>query len=156
MNKQPKSTIESMPLYIIILLIFQFILFSPELISSIKNKRRLSELFIDIFTEKEDHLYLYGFGILIVIFVIVHIIYIIWRKTVMKCGVKHSGKIIETVSSFAQISRRSTLRYKYKVKLENDSVVFTQNYLDNEIERQNLRTCTVYEYKGKYVFCDFK
>ena len=74
----------------------------------------------------------------------------------MKYGVKHSGKIIETVSSLAQISRRSTLRYKYKVKLENDSVVFTQNYLDNEIERQNLRTCTVYEYKGKYVFCDFK
>ena len=46
--------------------------------------------------------------------------------------------------------------YVYKVKLEDNRIVFTQKYLDNEIERFNLRTCTVYEYKGKFVFCDFQ
>ena len=74
----------------------------------------------------------------------------------MKYGVKHSGKITESISGLSQVSRRSTSYYRYKVELEDGQVVFTKNYLDNEIERLNLRSCTVYEYKGKFVFCDFK
>lgn len=78
------------------------------------------------------------------------------KKTVIKFGTKHSGKIIESLSNLSQISRKSTMYYVYKVKLEDNRIVFTQKYLDNEIERFNLRTCTVYEYKGKFVFYDFQ
>ena len=156
MGKQPKSTIESMPMCMLVTLIFQFLLFSPELISTIKGGERLSDIFKSIFTDVEDHLYLYGFTGLILIFAVIHMVYTIWKNAAMKYGVKHSGKITESISGLSQVSRRSTSYYRYKVELEDGQVVFTKNYLDNEIERLNLRSCTVYEYKGKFVFCDFK
>lgn len=156
MNKQPKSTIESMPTCILVTILFQFVLFSPELISTIRKKETFSNLFKNIFSNIENYLYLFGFGILIVILFIIHIVYTIRKKTVIKFGTKHSGKIIESLSNLSQISRKSTIYYVYKVKLEDNRIVFTQKYLDNEIERFNLRTCTVYEYKGKFVFYDFQ
>ncbi len=145
-----------MPMCMLVTFIFQFLLFSPELISTIKGEERLSNLFKSIFSDVEDHLYLYGFTALILIFAVVHVVYTIWKKGAMKYGIKHSGKITESISNLSQVSRRSTLYYKYKVELEDGQIVYTQNYLDNEIERLNLRSCTVYEYKGKFVFCDFK
>lgn len=85
-----------------------------------------------------------------------YISYIIWENKSVKYGIKHSGIITESLAGLSQVIRKSTMRYKYKVRLEDNRIVFTQNYSVNEIERYNLRTCTVYEYKGKFVFCDFK
>jgi len=156
MNKQPKNNFESMPTYIFVTLIIQFLLFSPEIVSTIRNKETFTSLFKSIFVDFEDHLYLYGFWFFIIIFVFIHIFYQAWKRTAIKSGVEYSGIITGCLESLSQISRRSTTRYRYKVQLDDGREVYTQIYLSNEIEQLNLRTCTVYEYKGKFVFCDFK
>ncbi len=156
MKSQPKNTVENLPSWIISFVILQVLFFIPEFVSFLKYKKSLSDLYSSFLTDIKGHLYFYLFGILNVIVFIVYIGYMIWKKQTIRSGIKHSGKIVGSISSLSQVNRKSTMHYKYKVELEDGQIVFTQNYLDNEIERLNLRSCTVYEYKGKFVFCDFK
>ncbi len=156
MKTQPKNTIENIPSLIISFFILQIVFFVPEFISILKHKENFLVLFNSFTTDIKGHAYFYVFGTLILIMFIIYISYITWKNNTIKYGIKHSGKITGSSASLSQVNRKSTMRYKYKVRLEDNRIVFTQNYLDNEIERCNLRTCTVYEYKGKFVFCDFK
>ena len=115
MKSQPKNTVENLPSWIISFVILQVLFFIPEFVSFLKYKKSLSDLYSSFLTDIKGHLYFYLFGILNVIVFIVYIGYMIWKKQTIRSGIKHSGKIVGSISSLSQVNRKSTMHYKYKV-----------------------------------------
>lgn len=156
MKEQPKNKIEESPSSILVALIMLTLSFIIEIIYLLKIKYDLTDFFSGYFTDLPNHIYFYFFSSCIIVMFIRYMIYCYQKKTIIKLGNIHSGKILNSISSLSNSNRLSTFYYSYKVLLEDSREVYTLLYSSDIISKHSYRTCTVYEYKGKFVFCDFK
>lgn len=156
MKKQPKNMIEEIPASIIVALIMLTLSFIIEIVYLLKIKYNLADFFSNYFIDLPDHIYFYFFSSYIIVMLIRYIIYIYQKKIIIKLGNKYSGKILNTFSDLAKISRLNTTYYSYKILLEDGREVYTLQYSTDIIGKYSFRICTVYEYNRKFIFCDFQ
>ena len=156
MKDQPKNTIEESIFSIKVALIMLILSFTIEMIYLLKINYDFVGYFSNYLTDIPNHLYFYFFTSIILILYIRYTIYNYQKKLILKFGSKHSGNILNFFSNPARISRMYTAYYSYKVLLEDGRTIYTLSYSSGIVSKKGFRTCTVYEYKGKFVFCDFK
>ena len=78
-------------------------------------------------------------------------------RTIMLNGTSCAGTVIDAVGIPKAMRGYVTYsdHWKYKVRLPDGSIVLTEQYTNNFYYDLVSRTCTVYEYNGKYYFTDF-
>lgn len=156
MKQQPMNTIEQSIFSIKVAIIMLILSFIFEIIYLLKIGYDFTSFFSNYFTDIPNHLYFYFFTSIILVLYIRYTIYNYQKKIIIRFGSKHSGNILNTFTNPAKISRMYTAYYSYKVLLEDNRTVNTLSYSSDIVTKKGFKTCTVYEYKGKFVFCDFK
>lgn len=102
----------------------------------------------------------------LILFVLLHIVFVVVKaliydrnkKIIMNKGSSYEGKIEDTIyvkNKFVK-SPGATYDYKYLIRMDDGRTINTEIYYEDFAEKDNISSCTVYEYNNHYYFTDFR